>query len=250
MSRFCLFLTLFFFSNIFTVHAQTDELMKANALAQSGKTNEAIETYETATSNGESSVELMYNLGTLYLQEKQVGKSILFLERALKHDPKNKNALANLEIANSEIKDPIFAIKPFFLMSFWTGFSQILSMELWGILALIFLAGLVFMINKILFASVAKKKKWLIMGIILSGLFLSLAAALTRYTAVKDDSFAIVMSEVDRLDGPDANSKNVDYPFISEGIKVRIRDSFEDYYKVKLPDSDESWIKKEKLEKI
>jgi len=244
-----LFITLFLLNPMLGV-GQTTELAQAMQLGEAGKTEEAIKVYEDIIATGESSVDVLYNLGTLYLQEKQISKSILHLERALKHQPNNKNARINLEIARSEIKDPIFAISPFFLLSYWRKFSNVLPMNIWAILSLMFLGALAFMLNKVLFASMSRKQKWAGMGLITACLLLSLLAAFTRYGQLKNDDYAVVMSEVDRLEGPDVTSKNEEFPVISEGIKVQITDSFESYYKVKLPDSDESWIPKEKLERI
>jgi len=235
---------------ISTFHAQSAELAKAKSLADEGNNAEAIRIYEEVHAGGESSADLMYNLGTLYLQEKQIAKSILFLERTIKYKPNHKEAKINLEIARSEINDPIFAITPFFLMNYWRKFINVLPMELWAVLSLAFLAAIVFMLYRILFTRMDKRKKWLGMAALLTGLFLCFAAAMTKFTSVQNDKYAIVMSEVDRLDGPDTNSKNAENPFISAGIKVKINDSYDAYYKVKLPDSDESWIKKENLEKI
>ncbi len=229
---------------------QTEQLNKAMQFAQDGKQQEAIQVYEELLGQGTASAELYYNLGTLYLQEKKIGKAILFLERAIKYRPAYQDAITNLDLAKSEIDDPIFAISPFFLVAYWKSFSNLLPMLAWGVLSLLFLLGLVFLLNKILFNSMSRKKKWTSAALVITGLILSFAAAWTRYFDVKNDSYAIVMSEVDRLDGPDENSKNEEFPIISEGIKVKIKDSFEEYYQVKLPDSDESWIPKNNVERI
>jgi len=244
-----LFIAFFIYEPIFG-ETQSSDLAQALQLANEGKRREAIKKYEGILATGESSGDVFYNLGTLHLQEKQIARAILYLEKAIKHQPRNADARTNLEIAQSDIDDPIFAISPFFLVSYWRGFSNILPMVIWGLLSLLFLGGLVFAVNKSLFSDISKKKKWITISIAFTGLILSLAAAFTRYNAVKNDSYAIVMSEVDRLEGPDANSKNEEFPLISEGIKVQIKDSYENYYKVKLPDSDESWIPKDKLERI
>lgn len=59
---------------------------------------------QIAETEGTSS-DLYYNLGNCYYRQKQPGKAILYYERALRLDPSNEDARANLEFVNTKITD-------------------------------------------------------------------------------------------------------------------------------------------------
>ncbi len=65
----------------------------------------AIELYLEAAKNDGTSSELYYNIGNCYYRLKQLGKAILYYERALKLDPSNADARANLNFVNGKIID-------------------------------------------------------------------------------------------------------------------------------------------------
>ncbi|MDE5979645.1 MAG: tetratricopeptide repeat protein, partial [Muribaculaceae bacterium] len=61
--------------------------------------------YLKALEAGGSSSTLFYNLGNAYYRQGNLGKAIVNYERALKLDPTNADARANLEFVNSKITD-------------------------------------------------------------------------------------------------------------------------------------------------
>lgn len=66
---------------------------------------EAAELYLKAAETEGTSSSLFYNIGNTYYRLGQPGKSILYYERALKLDPTNRDARANLDFVNSRIID-------------------------------------------------------------------------------------------------------------------------------------------------
>lgn len=65
----------------------------------------AAELYAKAAETEGTSSALFYNLGNTYYRMGQLGKAILNYERALKLDPTNEDARANLALVNSRIID-------------------------------------------------------------------------------------------------------------------------------------------------
>ena len=65
----------------------------------------AADLYLEAESQEGSSSDLYYNIGNCYYRQNKLGKAILYYERALRLDPSNKDARANLAFVNTKITD-------------------------------------------------------------------------------------------------------------------------------------------------
>lgn len=65
----------------------------------------ALEQYRQAVSQQGPSTDLYYNIGNTYYRLGQPGRAIVNYERALRLDPTNSDAKANLEFVNSRIVD-------------------------------------------------------------------------------------------------------------------------------------------------
>lgn len=61
--------------------------------------------YQQAAAEEGTSSTLFYNLGNTYYRQGQLGRAILYYERALKLDPANEDARTNLAFVNSKIID-------------------------------------------------------------------------------------------------------------------------------------------------
>lgn len=67
--------------------------------------NQAAELYLQAAKSEGTSSALYYNLGNTFYRLGQLGRAVLYYERALKLDPTNENARTNLAFVNSRIVD-------------------------------------------------------------------------------------------------------------------------------------------------
>ncbi len=85
---------------------------KANELAKNAQYDEAIKQYnqllQTDTHNG----YLYYNLGYCYYRKGEIGKAILNFKRALYYQPRNADALANLNNARKKVEDQLSYTDP------------------------------------------------------------------------------------------------------------------------------------------
>ena len=224
---------------------------KATAAYQANDFKTAISTYEAILAEGMISKELYYNLGNSYFREKQYGKAVLNLERALQIAPSDADIQHNLKIVRQELVDDIEQLPPFFLAKWWHNVSQLFSSMVWSALAILTMwlaiAGLVFwLIGK----QRAQRKRGFLGGIGLVALtVLFYALGNTRANAERDSGQAILMSKQMALrSAPDDQSKVI--LDLHEGVKVSIQDQIGDWHKVRLANGEVGWLPKEVIEKI
>lgn len=82
-------------------------LAEAEQLAIEGRHAAAVDAYRSLLAQGVDTVGLRYNLGTLLLQEGELGPAVLHLETAISRDPRFEDARYNLEAARRLLIDHI-----------------------------------------------------------------------------------------------------------------------------------------------
>lgn len=95
--------------------------------------------YLKALEVGGSSTTLYYNLGNAYYRQGNLGKAIVNYERALKLDPTNADARANLEFVNSKITDKQIDSGSY-MDSVWEGTVGMFHADTWAVIALVLFA--------------------------------------------------------------------------------------------------------------
>ncbi len=145
---------------------------------------------EIAATEGTSS-NLYYNIGNSYYRQGKLGKAILYYEKALRLDPSNKDARANLEFVNTKINyEP--CDRGMFISNTVNGFAQKVPANTWALLAIgafiLFLAA----VSAYVFSSnITLRKTGFFGGIIL--IFICIAANIfasiaTRYSTSSKDA--------------------------------------------------------------
>ncbi|MDL2230631.1 tetratricopeptide repeat protein, partial [Alistipes sp. OttesenSCG-928-L06] len=70
---------------------------------------------------------MYYNMGNAYYKDNQIGKAILYYNKALRLDPGNDDIKHNLTVANTYVRDRIESVPEFFLKTwardvmYWAG---------------------------------------------------------------------------------------------------------------------------------
>lgn len=107
--RFCILAAALFVAlpTVATEHATARALAEAEQLAIGGQRAAAIDAYESLLAQGFDTAGLRYNLGTLLLEEGQLGPAVLHLEMALSRDPRFEDARYNLDAARKLLIDHV-----------------------------------------------------------------------------------------------------------------------------------------------
>lgn len=200
-----------------------------------------------------SSVQLFHNLSLAYFHNGNLGKAILFIEKAAKLKPLNKEVARNLRLMKENVDSEISGIPPFFIKSWMNAVANLLSIRAWLVIHLL----LLFIGTGLLYYYLIKKGDlglhfYYIRGLIIASFIVSLlfaAFAYNRILRANSDRSAIVMEDETPLRvGAEQNSQEV--MKVNQGVKVNIEDEIADFYKVKLEDYTEAWVLKTKVERI
>lgn len=224
---------------------------QGNEAFQKGDYQKAIEHYTATISLGYESAPLYYNLGNAYFKTNQIGKCILYYERAHKLAPRDSDILFNLQLLQLYVVDKIEKPPPFFLSSWWKTFSGIVSMQQ---LARVTLFFYVLLMSLLIIRILSKKRVLLsfaralfipaIIFFIISGLLFVLS--LNRDIKIKEG--VIMVQKVDVKSSPADDATDVFA--LHEGLKVRITAESGDYVRIVLPDGKVGWVSSNTIERI
>ena len=113
----------------------------------------ALDGFAAIEEAGYVSPDLYYNMGNCcYKLGHQLGRSILYYEKALKLDPACEDAAVNLEIAREGTLDRIEAVPEFILLTWFKAFRDTLSSDAWAWIALALLLTVAVMVLLFRFA--------------------------------------------------------------------------------------------------
>lgn len=223
---------------------------QANSAFRSNDFTESIRLYDEIIEAGYYSADLYSNMASSYLQIGNVGRTILNLEKALLIDPYHSTARSNMVIAKERIKDPLTFIPDFILASGWRNFIKSLGVQTWTILHIAMLSIAIALLFvkwtnfSGLFWIVVREWRFTGMAILLVTLlsFFFMFVSFQRANQLNKGEYGIVMMEELLLyEGPDERSPNLSE--VTEGSKVKILDSLNQWYKVELEDKDEGWLR-------
>lgn len=214
--------------------------------------------YLKALETGGSSTTLFYNLGNAYYRQGNLGKAIVNYERALKLDPTNADARANLEFVNSRITDKQIDSGSY-MQSIWDGTVGMFRADTWAVISLILFAVFLGALATYIFSSaVALKKTGFFGGIIV--FIVTVIAVIVSFDAanrVNTDRYAIILPPSSQLSTSprEARSQAEQAFLLHEGTKVEIIDSISNpgegmWYEVLVGHGERAWVKASEVEKI
>ncbi|MBT8233938.1 MAG: tetratricopeptide repeat protein [Saprospiraceae bacterium] len=223
---------------------------EGNEYFESEEYEQAIAAYKSIANDGYHSAELNNNLGTAYFKIGKIAHAVLAFERAILLDPSDKKIKQNLELARSQVDSEIIEIPDFILVRIWRGLSSFLSPLQWILLQIIFAGLLLLSIYKWKFGKTENER---LKGFVSSTpitlcLILFILAGFTSDNLAHQKESAILMQSVDLKTGPDARANEIEN--LPKGIKLKIRDQIDDWYKVQLINKEEGWVEKRVVEII
>ena len=226
-------------------------LANGNEAYKTENYNDAITAYEDVLSADYYSAAVYYNLANSYYKTGQIPNAILHYEKALKIDPSNSDIQYNLSIANRQITDKLESIPPFFLSLWWKNASQVLSVDSWGwlIISSTFLGAFLFGFFWQTKTETSKKSSFYgFIGILTLTIFFFFAGQYQKNILETRTEAIVFIPSLTVKSSPVDNSKKLFV--VHEGIKVKILESLDDWYKVSISDGNTGWIKKTTVEQI
>ena len=224
---------------------------QANQAYQEGKFPEAIAIYEQILESGFTNGAVLYNLGNAYFKDNQLGRAILFYERAKRLLPRDGDVAANLALANQLTVDKIASEQTSRFIRALTWPVQSMSIaELIRVSFILYIVTTALVVATIWMRSHVARKRLLLASFIAGVmLIIGVASLLGTIHGQQLVSWAIILNPVsDARSGPSDEYTKIFT--IHEGTKARIRQEREGWYLISLPNGLSGWIPEEIAEII
>ena len=220
---------------------------KGNQFYNEGNYQKAITSYEKILEQNIYSVEVYFNLGNAHYKLNNIAESIYYFEKAKQLAPKNKEVLNNLEFAKNMQLYYIETLPKTQINIYKDTLLATLNINEWAYLTIVlgWITCICFFIFYIRKETLTKRSFFVAAIIFLILFFISINLQIIRPT----NHFAILMeSETSIRDEPNLHSDiKVN---LNEGIKVKILDSLQGWYKISLTNGTQGWVEKEKIKKL
>ena len=229
--------------------AQEEIFEQGNQLYQAEDYVAAVEAYEAILAGGFESHDLHYNLGNAYFKVGDLGRSILSWERALKLEPGDEDAVANLALAAQLTVDEVEPLPRFWLLSVATWWVDLLPRS-----ALILLVGAGWLslagglTARILTLSDARRRLGAWMVITGAGLVVVLGTnLLVRELGIGHPERGVILVESVPVRSAPAGDDNLTLFEVHEGTRVRIDQSTDQWAEIVLDDGKVGWVRVDAL---
>ena len=230
----------------------TDDLwQRANTAYNSGDYAQAEACYTRILEQGLYSASLFYNLANAHFKQNELGKALLYYNRALRLRPNDEEIRHNLEFAKQSTKDSIEETPDFFLKTWIKSLRGALSCTTWSILSLVMLAtalafGLIYMLAQRLSL---RKTGFNLMAIAAALFVITTAFAWSeRNMLIKRSEASVMDSAVSIKSSPDRSATELFV--LHEGTKVTIGEAIDGWAEVRIADGRKGWIEEERIERI
>lgn len=211
----------------------------------------ALERYNAILDRGLHSAALYYNLANTYFKTEQLGKAILYYNRALRLSPADEDIRHNLEYAEQMTKDSIEEIPEFILTTWVRAVRGALSSTAWSVISLILLAAALAMALFYLLAQRLSLRKMGFYTMVIAALLFiltSLFAWSEREMIVNSKEAIIMSSAVSIKSSPDRAATELFV--LHEGTKVSIGHEMAGWAEVRISDGRKGWVEQSRIEKI
>ncbi|MFQ3597901.1 MAG: SH3 domain-containing protein [Chloroherpetonaceae bacterium] len=224
---------------------------EASNLYTAGKYREALALYTALDSLGYQSGELHYNIGNTYYKIGQIGKAVLYYEKAKRFIDGDEDLQTNLELALARTKDKIPELPKFFLESLLEKILNVFSLGGLGFFVLLFLYGtatiFIFQLRDLFGLNSLVGQIFKYMFLVLFSLSLILFVLKSSRLATYRE--AVILNPVVNLKS-EPREQSATISVIHEGLKVEISRKESNWLEVKLPDGTKGWIEEREAGEI
>lgn len=225
---------------------------EGNRQYQNGDYVAALESYLQIYESGFESGALHYNIGNCYFKRGDLGRSILFYERALALNPRDGDARANLDLARSLTADEITPLPGFWLLKVLKWWVHALSGSLLvAIVGLGYLVGMtalvVMMLSRSRVLEVWSRGVAIVSGILVLVFGVNLVSL---ELGLGEPIEAIVLAEEVSVQSAPSDDLALQVFTIHEGTKTRIDQQSGEWAEIVLADGKVGWVRVAVLEII
>ena len=211
----------------------------------------AVTAYQAIENRGYSSARLCYNMGNAYYKQGQIGRAILYYNRALVISPSMDDARHNLEIAEAQTKDNIAVVPEFFLNRYMRTLRSAISCSAWSAMSVAFFGVMLLFLLIFLLGSRIKVRKVGFYGAVVSLLLFVVVTifGVSARNSIIDRPAAIVMSSaISVKSSPDRAA--TDLFVLHEGTKVEVSSEVDGWSEITIADGKKGWTESAHLERI
>ncbi len=232
--------------------AQQSFFEEANRQYQNGDYDSALNSYLQILESGFESGAIHYNVGNCYFKQGDLGRSILFYERALVLNSRDDDARANLELARSLTADEITPLPGFWFLKAVRWWLHALSGSLLiVIVGLSYLVGMtalvVMMLSRSRVFEVWGRGVAIVSGVLVLVLGVNLV---TLELGWGEPVEAIVLADEVSVQSAPSDDLALQVFTIHEGTKTRIDQQSGEWAEIVLADGKVGWVRIEVLEII
>ena len=208
---------------------------------------QAIELYSKILDEGVESGEVYFNLGNAYYKTNDLGRAILYYEKARKYIEGDPALEQNLKLARLKIVDKIEPIPKLFLEEWWSELTHIFSLDtfLWICFSMFTLLILLVIIQLFYSRRILNQIIWITSILFVLVLIITISVIYEFETT----QFGVILEEkVSVVSEPDIDGTEVF--ILHEGTKVRINRNLNNWLEISIPDGKIGWLQEASLEII
>lgn len=253
MKKFSKYIVLLFvaLSATMSAAASTTRWEAGNKAYIDGNYEKAIGEYSAILDGGEYSMKLYYNIANAYFKLGEMGKAILYYNKALRIAPSQEDIRHNLALAEAQTKDRIVAIPEFFVNRWLRTVRNSMSCTAWSVMSLAWLGVLLAFGVLFLLTSRIRWRKAGFYGALCA--FVMFVAATSFAVSSRNDMLshdeAIVMgTAISVKSSPDRSA--TDLFVLHEGTKVKILTEVDEWVEVVIADGKKGWTERKNIEEI
>ena len=227
----------------------TPEQRAAKAYADKNY-QEAAMIYDSLINKGQSA-DLYYNYANTQFRLNNIGKAILFYERALVLSPYDSDIRRSLEYANTTITDKIDGFHTFFIVEWLQEISKIFNSNQWAYICIgLFVLGLILVLMFLFSTTMNIRKIAFYLGIVvILASFISLFFSFYQKKYLTHNPYAIVMDgSVSVKASPSMAGKELF--ILHEGTKVEIIADIDNWKKIEIADKRTGWLPAKTIERL
>lgn len=224
---------------------------KANDAYSMGQYETALNDYIEIEKNGYHSYRLYYNMGNAWYKTGNMGKAILYYEKALKLNPAGEDALNNLQIAKLQTLDKIDVLPEFIVSTWIKDIRNLMSSNGWGYTAVGLFAVVCILLLLFKFAPTTggRKLSFVLACVVFMFFIFAVLFAFSLRAKAKSEDNAVVMVPVSNVkSAPNSTGNNLF--ILHEGSKVEILEQAGKWCRIEISDGRQGWLEGKDIEVI